>query len=76
MKNAPHPFRRGAFNTTLLHQADFRPLTRGMLRTRLPDAAKIAVPTAAPISDVDGSPVPPGFSLLWTKVISMTGDSF
>ena len=39
----------------------------GMRRTRLPVAAKIALPTAGPIIAVAGSPMPPGFSVLLHK---------
>src|SRR3982751_6379913 len=42
----------------------------GILRTRLPFAAKMAFATAGPINAVAGSPIPPGFSLLWMSVMS------
>ena len=48
----------------------------GMRRTRLPVAANTALATAGPINAVAGSPMPPGFSVLCTSVISIAGDSF
>src|ERR1019366_5450318 len=45
----------------------------GSLRRRLPVAANTALLTAGPISAVAGSPMPPGFSVLGTSVMSICG---
>jgi hypothetical protein len=41
-------------------------LSTGILRKRLPVAAKIAFATAGTMAEVPGSPIPPGGSELWT----------
>jgi hypothetical protein len=48
----------------------------GIRRTRFPLAANTAFATAGPISAVAGSPMPPGFSVLATSVMSIAGASF
>ena len=47
----------------------------GILRTRLPVAANNAFATAGPINAVAGSPTPPGFSVLETRMTSIFGIS-
>jgi hypothetical protein len=48
----------------------------GILRRRLPVAAKIALATAGTMAEVPHSPMPPGGSELWTMWTSMAGASF
>src|SRR5262249_40248886 len=43
----------------------------GILRRRLPVAAKIALATAGTIAEVPGSPIPPGASLFWMRWTSI-----
>jgi hypothetical protein len=47
----------------------------GILRKRLPVAAKIALATAGTIAEVPGSPIPPGSSELWMIWTSIAGAS-
>lgn len=48
---------------------------KGSLRTRLPVAAAIAFAIAGTTRAVDGSPMPPGFSVFANSTISINGAS-
>jgi hypothetical protein len=51
-------------------------VSRGILRSRLPVAAKTALATAGTMAEVPASPIPPGGSKLRTMWTSIAGASF
>jgi len=66
-----------SFGHCLTHADCFNEaLSIGILRRRLPVAAKMALAIAGTIADVPVSPIPPGGSELLTMWTSMTGASF
>ena len=77
MKKAGSAFAEPAFEKDLNAQALMMfSGVNGILRRRLPLAAKMAFATAGPIKAVAGSPMPPGFSVLANNVMAIAGASF